>query len=78
MKRPKDVWETSDGKLHRDRYIAKRHEAWLELRGAMRGLASVYCNGTDPSERDAEMARFVVLNGDTIRRMLRAKPSEAS
>jgi hypothetical protein len=73
MKKPRDVWETTDGKLHRDKAAAKRHEAWLEL---VAFCDAVTTCGTEPLCGDV-LAVSIRADADSLARILRAKPERA-
>lgn len=74
------VWETSDGRLFRDRAVAKRHDAWLELVAVADRMMvelglPVPGDGDDPTVES--LAHQILLNTDDIQRILRAKPEKA-
>ena len=72
----KRVWETSDGRLFRDRAIAKRHDAWLELHRYAEVFVQHGC-ATDEGAADWITGQLIE-HADDIQRILRAKPEQAT
>lgn len=77
MKTLKTVYETTDGKLWKDKTQAKRHEAWLDLNSLASGLLG-NLGELPPSikEKAPALAQSLLMNGDELRRILRADPTE--
>jgi len=78
MKKPRDVWETTDGRLHRDKAVAKKHEAWLGLRELCRvTLDELGCLQNLDATIVDDFTREVLRRGADLARILRAKPERA-
>ena len=73
------VYECTDQKLFRDRAVAKRHEAWLELVALCRPIVEHLEIGS-PDESltiiSGLLAHELLERGDELRRILRANPVE--
>lgn len=70
----KSIYEARDGAIFRDRKLATRHEAWLDL-VALTELALTGACFLDEGRIDADaLAAELVKHGDELRRILRANP----
>lgn len=65
------AWQSSDQRVFTDRAQFRAHQAWLDLRNALRAGVSTVITCTDPTERDAALALWLLQNRDTLAPLLR-------